>query len=146
MQESFHDSPFSCIETLDNTEYLWILYQSCFQSAGLNVQVPTITIPPPLSFEPMAPWTFSPASRHPGMRICCILYLIFNQYYQKLALIPWSIKSMCSITLHRPLWEHLVNGRVGRRTHLFKGSSTTLQTVVDITWTIPRLRDMRKSW
>jgi hypothetical protein len=33
-----------------------------------------------------------PASRRWGMRTCCILYLIFNQYYQKPSLIPWSIK------------------------------------------------------
>jgi hypothetical protein len=48
------------------------------------------------------------------MRTCCSLYLIFNQYYQISSLIPWSIKSMCSITLHRPLWGHLVRP-VGRR-------------------------------
>jgi hypothetical protein len=34
----------------------------------------------------------------------------------------------------------------GQGTHLSKGSSMTLQTVVDITPTIPRLREMRKSW
>jgi hypothetical protein len=68
-----------------------------------------------------------PASQLPGMRTCCILYLIFNQYYQKSSLIPWSMKSICSITLHQPLWEHLVNRRVGRGTHLSKGSSMTLQ-------------------
>jgi hypothetical protein len=39
-----------------------------------------------------------------------------------------------------------VNRRVGRGTHLFMGSSTTLRTVVDITQTIPHLREMRKSW
>jgi hypothetical protein len=86
-----------------------------------------------------------PASRRPDMRACCILYLILNEYYQKSSLIPWSIKSICSITLHRPLWEHLVNRRAGRGTHLSNGSSTTLQTVVGITRTIPRLRGMRKS-
>jgi hypothetical protein len=32
---------------------------------------------------------------------------------------------MCSTTLHRPLCEHLVNRRVGRGTHLSKGSSMT---------------------
>jgi hypothetical protein len=87
-----------------------------------------------------------PTPRHPGMRTCCILYLILNKYYQKLSLIPWSIKSICSITLHRPLWEHLVNRRVGRETHLPKGSLMTLRTVVNITWITPRLREMRKSW
>jgi hypothetical protein len=60
MQVSLSDSPFSCIETFDNMDYLRILYQACFQSAELNVQVPGITIPPPLPFEPMAPWTFTP--------------------------------------------------------------------------------------
>jgi hypothetical protein len=48
-----------------------------------------------------------PASRCPSMRTCRILYLILNQYYQKPSLIPWSITSICSITLHRPLWELL---------------------------------------
>jgi hypothetical protein len=79
------------------------------------------------------------------MRTCCILYLTLNQYYQKLSLIPWSIKLICIITLHRPLWEHLVNRRAGRGTHLFKGSSTTLWMVVDITQIIPCLHEMHKS-
>jgi hypothetical protein len=84
-----------------------------------------------------------PTSRRPGMRTC-ILYLIFNQYYQKSSLIPWSIKLMCSITLHRSLWEHLVNKRAGQGTHLSKGSSTTLRMVVDVTQITPRLCEMRK--
>jgi hypothetical protein len=86
-----------------------------------------------------------PSSRHPSMRTCSILYLILNQYYQKPSLIPWSIKSICSITFHRPLWEHLVNKSADRGTHLSNTSSTTLQTVVDITRTIPHLCEMRKS-
>jgi hypothetical protein len=86
------------------------------------------------------------ASRCSGTRTCCILYLIFNQYCQKSSLIPWSINSMCSIALHRPLWEHRVNMRVGRGTHLFKVSSITLRMVLDITQTILRLCEMRKSW
>jgi hypothetical protein len=53
---------------------------------------------------------------------------------------------MCSITLHRPLWEHLVNRRAGRGTHLSKGTSMTLWMVVDITPTIPRLCEIHKSW
>jgi hypothetical protein len=86
-----------------------------------------------------------PTSRRPSTRTSCILYLILNQYCQKPFLIPWSIKSMCSITLHRQLWEHLVNWRAGRGTHLSKGSSSTLRTIVDITRTILRLHEMRKS-
>jgi hypothetical protein len=54
-------------------------------------------------------------------------------------------KIMCSITLHRPLWEHLENRRAGQGTHLSKGSSTTIRTVVDITPTISHLREMHKS-
>jgi hypothetical protein len=53
---------------------------------------------------------------------------------------------MSSITLHRPLWEHLVNRSTGHGTYLSKGSSMTIRTVVDITLTILRLREMRKSW
>jgi hypothetical protein len=55
------------------------------------------------------------------------------------------IQIMCSIIFHRPLWEHLVNRRAGQETHLSKGSSTTIQTVVDITPTIPHHREMLKS-
>jgi hypothetical protein len=86
-----------------------------------------------------------PTSRCSGRRTYCILYLTLNQYYQKPSLIPWSVKFICSITLHRPLWENLVNRRAGRGNHLSKGSSTTLWTVVDITQTIPHLCEMRKS-
>jgi hypothetical protein len=64
-----------------------------------------------------------PASWRPDIRTCYILYLILNQYYQKPSLIPWSITSICSITLHRLLWEHLVNRRVSRGTYLSKDSS-----------------------
>jgi hypothetical protein len=39
-----------------------------------------------------------------------------------------------------------VNRRVGWGTHLSKGSSMTIRMVVDITPTIPRLREMHKSW
>jgi hypothetical protein len=53
---------------------------------------------------------------------------------------------MSSITLHRPLWEDLLNRRTIRGTHLSKGSSTTIQMEVDITPTIPSLREMGKSW
>jgi hypothetical protein len=59
MQVSLNDYPFSCILTKDNIEYLWILYQACFQSVGLNVQVPAIPMLPAPPFEPMAPWTFT---------------------------------------------------------------------------------------
>jgi hypothetical protein len=48
---------------------------------------------------------------------------------------------MYSITLHRLLWEHLVKRRAGRGTHLFKGSSTTLWMVVEITPIILRLHE-----
>jgi hypothetical protein len=84
-------------------------------------------------------------SRCSGMITCFILYLTLNPYYQKLSLIPWSIKSICSVTHHRRLWEHLVNRRVGRGNHLSKDSLMTLQMVVDITRTIRRPREMRKS-
>jgi hypothetical protein len=86
-----------------------------------------------------------PASQCSSMRTCCILYLILKQYYQKLFLIPWSITSICSIRLHRPLWEHLVNRRVGRGTHSSKGSSVTLWSVVDVTRIIPHHCEMCKS-
>jgi hypothetical protein len=65
------------IETLDNTEYLWIPYQTCFQSVGLNIQVPSITIYPPPSFQPMAPWTFtSPLDNQVCELVFYILYSI----------------------------------------------------------------------
>jgi hypothetical protein len=80
------------------------------------------------------------------MRTCCILYLTLNQYYHKPSLIPWLIKTICSITLHWPLWKHLVNRRAGRGTHLSKGTSMTLWTIVGITRTILRLCEMRKSY
>jgi hypothetical protein len=146
MQVSLSDSPFSCIETLDNTEYLWILYQACFQSAGLNVHVPAITIPPLPPFEPMAPWTFTPnLDAHVWELIVFYIFYSIN-IIKKPSLIPWSIKLMCSIALHQPLWERLVNRRVGRGTHLSKDSSTILRAIVDITRTILCLRKMHKSW
>jgi hypothetical protein len=86
-----------------------------------------------------------PASRRLGTRTYCIL-----SYIRSILSKPISYtlvnQIMCSVTLHRPLWEHLVNRRAGRRTHLSKGSSTTIWTVVDITPTILCLREMRKSW
>jgi hypothetical protein len=77
-----------------------------------------------------------PTSRCLGMRSYYILYLILNQYYQKSFLITGIITSNCSIKLHRPLWEHLVNRGADQGTHLFKDSSTSLRTIVNITWTI----------
>jgi hypothetical protein len=76
-----------------------------------------------------------------------IFYILYSiNIVKKPSLIPWLIKSMCSITLHQPVWEHLVNRRAGWGTHFSKGSSTTLRMVVDITWAIPCLHEMRKSW
>jgi hypothetical protein len=49
---------------------------------------------------------------------------------------------MCSITLRRPLWEHLGNWSVGQGIHLSKGSSMIIRMMVDITPTISRLHEM----
>jgi hypothetical protein len=127
------------METYDNIEYLQILYQACFQSAGLNQC---------LLHLHLSQWLLGPLPRLPTLRYENLMYFI--SYIQ---LILWKMISytmvnqiMCSITLHRPLWEYLVNMRAGWGTQLSKGSSMTILTVVDITPTIPRLREMRKSW
>jgi hypothetical protein len=93
-------------------------------------------------------WLLGPLSRLPMLRYENLLYFI--SYIQSISLKPISYtlvnQIMCSITLHRPLWEHLGNRRVGQGTHLSKGSSMTIWMVVDITPTISYLREMRKSW
>jgi hypothetical protein len=83
----------------------------------------------------------------PTLRYENLLYFIF--YIQSILskIISYTLVNqiMCTITLHRPLWEHLGNRRAGRGTHLSKGSSTTVRAVVDITPTISHLHEMRKS-
>jgi hypothetical protein len=144
IQVSLSDSLFSCIEILDNTEYLWILYQTCFQSARLNVQVPAITIPP---FEPVTPWTFTPPPDGQvwELVVFCILYSI---NIIKNCLLYLSQSNQCvvshSIGHYRSTW--CTGGLVENSFNLSKGSSTILWTVVDITQTTLRLREMRKSW
>jgi hypothetical protein len=118
---------------------------SMLPKCRLNVQVPAIPMPPPPPFEPMAPWTFTPP---PNAQVRELV--IFLTYIQ--SILPKTVsytlvnQIMCSITLHQPLWEHLRNRRAGRGTHLSKGSSMTIRTIVGITPIISRLREMCKSW
>jgi hypothetical protein len=93
-------------------------------------------------------WLLGPLSHLPKLRYENLLYFI--SYIQSILskTVSYTLVNqiMCSITLHRPLWEHLVNRRASWGTHLSKGFSTTIRTLVDITTTIPCLREMRKSW
>jgi hypothetical protein len=95
-------------------------------------------------FEPMAPWSFT---LPPNTQVweLVVFYILYSINIIKTVSYTLVNKIMCSITLHRPLWEHLENRRAGQGTHLSKGSSTTIRTVVDITATISHLREMHKS-
>jgi hypothetical protein len=96
----------------------------------------------------LSQWLLGPLPRLPTLRYENLLYFIsyIQSMLSKTIFYIFVNQIMCSITLHRPLWEHLVNRRVGQGTYLSKGSSMTIRMVVDITPTIPRLREMGKSW
>jgi hypothetical protein len=73
-------------------EYLRIIYQACFQSTRLNIQVPAIAMPPPPLFEAMAPWIFTPPP-DAQVREFVIVYILDSiNIIKKPSLIPWSIK------------------------------------------------------
>jgi hypothetical protein len=95
----------------------------------------------------LSQWLLGPLPCLPMLRYENLLYFI--SYIQSILskTVSYTLVNqiMCSITLHRPLWEDLGNRREGRGTHFSKGSSMTIRMVVDITPTISHLHVMCKS-